>query len=103
MAGEWEKEVRERLRIAENKKKYARLMFENDRDAIYITIRDEGEGFSWQNYIDFDPRRMTDPHGRGIAMARNMSFSHLEYRDDGREVICAISMPKELSAGSTES
>lgn len=95
LAGEWEQEVCTRLKQPENERKYATLTFENDHQNITIAIRDKGEGFDWKRYIDFDPQRMTDPHGRGIAMAKNMSFARMEYRDDGREVQCMLPAKKE--------
>lgn len=95
LEGKWEQEVRNRLKLPDNEKKYATLAFENNHEQISITIRDKGAGFDWKRYIDFDPLRMTDPHGRGIAMAKNMSFSGMEYRDEGREVICYLPAKKE--------
>lgn len=92
--GKWEEEVRRRLRLPENAERCARLAFENDGDRITITISDRGSGFDWENYLDFDPTRMTHPHGRGIAIAHNMSFSELEYRDGGSKVICRIPVRK---------
>jgi CheY-like chemotaxis protein len=93
--GEWEKEVRRRLQQADNARKYATLSFENDHEHITIAIRDKGVGFDWKRYIDFDPQRMTDPHGRGIAMAKNMSFARMEYHDEGCEVRCYLPARKE--------
>lgn len=90
LEGQWEAEVRKRLELPENKDKYATLCYENNHQTIVISIRDSGQGFAWKDYIDFNPLRMTDPHGRGIAMSRNMSFSHLEYHDEGRKAVCAI-------------
>lgn len=90
LGGEWEEEVRRRLRLPENAERFARLAFESDGHMITIVISDRGAGFDWRNYIDFDPARMTHPHGRGIAMAHTMSFSEIEYRDGGSKVICRI-------------
>lgn len=90
LSGKWEEEVRRRLRLSENAGRCAKLVFENDGDMITIVISDKGMGFDWENYIDFDPERMTHPHGRGIAMAHNISFSEMEYLEGGRKVICRI-------------
>jgi CheY-like chemotaxis protein len=95
LSGTWETEVRNRLQLPENKKKFATLTFESDHENIVISIRDQGKGFAWQEYIEFNPLRMTDPHGRGIAMAKNMSFVDMEYRDNGREVVCRLPVRKE--------
>jgi hypothetical protein len=58
-----------------------------------MTIQDEGDGFDWQKYLDFDPERAFDPHGRGIAMARMMSFDALEYQGKGNTVVLKIARP----------
>jgi CheY-like chemotaxis protein/anti-sigma regulatory factor (Ser/Thr protein kinase) len=92
--GKWEEEVRRRLLLPENSTRFATLCFENDGVSITVIISDNGEGFDWRNYIDFDPDRMTHPHGRGIAMAHSMSFAEMEYQDEGRKVICRIPVRK---------
>ena len=56
-------------------------------------VRDEGAGFDWQRYLDFAPDRAFDPNGRGIAMARRMSFAQLEYRGCGNEVVAIVAVP----------
>jgi CheY-like chemotaxis protein len=87
----WRQEVEKRLALAENAEKYARLTVETDPGYVTITIKDQGKGFKWQSYLDFDPVRMaSDPHGKGIAIARVTSFPTLEYREDGTEVVCKI-------------
>ena len=84
--GEWDQEVKNRLSQAENIRKYARISFNNQSEEIQIVITDQGEGFDWQDYMDFDPQRATDNHGRGIAIANKLSFKRLEYKGNGNEV-----------------
>jgi len=36
--------------------------------------------------MDFDPKRLMDNHGRGIAVANKLCFSSVEYRGKGNEV-----------------
>ena len=55
-----------------------------------ITITDEGCGFDWQRFLVVSPDRMLHSHGRGIAMARGMSFDRLEYRPPGNRVIAEV-------------
>ncbi|MBK6659323.1 MAG: ATP-binding protein [Proteobacteria bacterium] len=61
-----------------------------DSETVAITIVDEGPGFDWQHYLDFDPERAFHAHGRGIAMANKLCFDELNYRGRGNEV-CVIS------------
>jgi len=88
--GGWNEEVQRRLAHPENAGKHAVVEFERDEDVIRFVIRDEGDGFDWRAYLQVDPQRAFDTHGRGIAMANRLSFSHLEYRGTGNEVIATI-------------
>ena len=61
-------------------------------DKVRVVIRDEGQGFDWQQYLDMDPARAFDTHGRGIAMSRMISFDAVEYRGNGNEVEVTVSI-----------
>ena len=86
----WEAEIVRRLALPENCGKAARVAMARTATEIVFTIRDEGQGFDWRRYLDFDPARAFDPNGRGIAMARKISFSRIEYRGCGNEVVAAV-------------
>lgn len=88
--GGWNEEVRKRLALPENTEKRAEVSFERDRNCIRFIIRDQGAGFDWQSYLQIDPSRAFDTHGRGIAMANRLSFTRLEYRGCGNEVVGTI-------------
>lgn len=90
LGGSWAQEVSRRLDHPEYKNKVATLSYELLEDGIQITIQDQGEGFDWQKYIDFTPDRATDPHGRGIATAKMISFPHVEYIGNGNTVRCHV-------------
>jgi DNA-binding response OmpR family regulator len=96
--GEWSKEVERRLAHPENASKRAEVTFERADGRLRFTIRDCGKGFDWQKYMQVDPQRAFDTHGRGIAMANRLSFSHIEFRGCGNEVVgtvtCATSSPE---------
>jgi hypothetical protein len=51
-----------------------------------VCIKDQGDGFDFEKYLDMDPARAFDTHGRGIAMSRMLSFDSLDYRGCGNEV-----------------
>jgi len=63
-----------------------RICLEDDR--VELTMRDGGQGFSWQKYMQLDEQRVFDLHGRGIALVRQYCFDGLEYRGVGNEVCC---------------
>ena len=48
--------------------------------------------FDWQRFLTFDPERAFDPNGRGIAMARMMSFATLEYQGRGNVVVASVNI-----------
>ncbi len=89
-AGDWESEVERRLALDSFGQRQVEVTFAKENDEIRITITDEGEGFDWQSYLTLSPERAMDNHGRGIAMAGLLSFSRLEYRGRGNEVVAVI-------------
>lgn len=88
--GIWQDEVEERLRNPAYSHRHVSVAFRTAEDEVTITITDEGDGFDWQNYLDFAPDRAFDPHGRGIPMARMMSFDGVEYQGKGNQVIARM-------------
>lgn len=88
-------EIQRRLADRHYRDRTATVRLTRQPHQIEITIRDEGAGFDPQPYLTIDPARVFDSHGRGIAIAKLMSFDDLEYRDGGREVIGRIALPTE--------
>ena len=88
--GMWQIEVDRRLNASENIGGFIELEFQVATDTVQIRIRDQGAGFDWTPYMDFDPDRAFDPHGRGIAVARLSSFDDLEYVGVGNEVVATV-------------
>ena len=88
--GEWPAEVTRRLSLPENANKWVNVTFERFPEEIHLTIKDQGQGFDWEKYIEISPDLAFATHGRGIAMAKALSFDHLEYRGNGSEVFCLI-------------
>lgn len=84
--GRWEQEIERRLNLDENKDKFATLSFKKDASGCYIVVKDQGNGFKWQEYMTMSVERATDNHGRGIAMAAMLGFDKVEYRGCGNEV-----------------
>ncbi len=86
--GTWEEEVERRLSLPENKEKFAQAVLERKGDEIIFTLEDEGDGFEWEEYLEMDPKRALDNHGRGIAMSKMLSFDDVEYVAPGNKVVC---------------
>jgi sigma-B regulation protein RsbU (phosphoserine phosphatase) len=88
----WLAELDRRAALPENAGKFVDVAFERDENAIRITVRDLGNGFDWRPYLEPDPTRVFDTHGRGITIARRLSFDELEYHDPGNEVVATIDL-----------
>lgn len=84
--GSWSEEVERLLQEKQNINKFATLGFHKNNQEIKLIIKDQGQGFDWQSYMEMSADRATDNHGRGIAMANLLSFSRIEYQGVGNEV-----------------
>lgn len=83
----WDKEILRRLDLPPWSERVARIGVTRRDATVEFQITDQGDGFDWRNYLEVDPRRAFDVHGRGIAMAKAISFSRLEYRGNGNTVV----------------
>lgn len=86
----WTQEINKRLQLPENEDKRALVTYTRNDEHITLSIKDQGRGFRWEEYLEISPERITDNHGRGIAMARMMSFNSVEYIGSGNEVVCIV-------------
>ena len=86
-------EIEQRLSDPRYSGREARVRLHRGETAIEISIRDDGSGFDPTPYLTIDPSRVFDSHGRGIAIAKLMSFDALEYRDGGCEAVGRIHLP----------
>jgi len=91
-SGEWETEVTRRLAKPENSVKHAILRFQRNSDSIEITIEDRGPGFDWHQYMNSGMDLACASHGRGIVMAKALSFDTFEYQGSGNMVKCTINL-----------
>ena len=90
--GHWEDEIRRRLASPTYCQRFATVAIARHRDRIVFKITDQGKGFDWEKFLTFDPDRAFDPNGRGIAMAKMMSFSELEYQGRGNVVVATVTL-----------
>ena len=88
----WQSEIEHRLAAGENRNKFAELAYEYKGGAIQIRIKDTGKGFDWTDFLEISPQRVTHAHGRGIATAKALSFSSLDYVGCGNEVVCTVAL-----------
>ena len=88
--GQWEAEVQRRLHLPEFRDKRVDVDFTRQDGEIRITITDQGDGFDCQPYLEISAERGAHNHGRGIALARMISFERLEYLGKGNQVMAVI-------------
>jgi CheY-like chemotaxis protein len=88
----WDAEIMRRLQAPQWRDRFVKVAFERADGVIEFFIEDQGEGFDASEYLDFDPARACDPNGRGIALARRMSFSDLDYRGKGNIAVARVKL-----------
>jgi CheY-like chemotaxis protein len=86
----WQAEVERLSKLPENLAKQVCVNFLRHTEYIELRIRDEGCGFAWQGFLALAPERACDPNGRGIALARRLSFSEIHYEGCGNTVVARI-------------
>jgi len=95
---QWEEEIARRQILSEHVNKFVEIVFERCLDQIQITITDQGVGFDWRDYEEIHADRLLESHGRGIVMAKTLSFDHLEYQGKGNQVVCSIHVKPPVAA-----
>ena len=83
-------ELAARLERPEFKNRVVRVFLERGSNHLTLTVEDEGKGFDWKQYLELSPDRAFHAHGRGIAMAKALSFDELTYEDRGNRVIAKV-------------
>ncbi|MEI6412870.1 MAG: response regulator [Pseudomonadota bacterium] len=90
--GTLQEEIVRRLTLPEFKALRAMVEFERRPDHICFTVQDCGQGFDWRPYLEIDPSRAFDTHGRGVALARLISFDRIEYLGCGNRVVATVTL-----------
>lgn len=88
----WMDEIEARLDDATLGQRRVEVAMHRMPQCLQFTIRDEGDGFDWSDYLDFSPERAFDAHGRGIAMAAHLSFDTLVYQGSGNTVVTSVNL-----------
>ncbi len=96
----WEDEIERRLALPEHVSKKVAVQVERGQETLAVTITDEGPGFNWHQFEVLHPERGFESHGRGIAMAKALSFQEMEYQGRGNQVRCVVTLkPHHLIRG----
>lgn len=86
----WEAEINTRLNNAQYANRQVQVILDKSDTACVVTITDQGDGFNWEQYIEFSPDRAFDLHGRGVAMSKAISFDELRYEGKGNRVTTTV-------------
>lgn len=89
----WNAEVALRAHMPANLDKRVRVRLCRSGNCVQVRIEDEGPGFDWRRYLEFDPERAFDPNGRGIALARMSGAARVEYQGTGNIVVLYMNTP----------
>lgn len=89
-AGCWREEVIRRQNDPRHQHKKVRLHLLKQHNHLELYIRDDGEGFNWYPYLECSEDRLHHPHGRGIALAKELCFDRLMYSEKGNELVAVV-------------
>ena len=84
--GKWHSEIDRREHAKQYADRKVQVHLERNANEISVRIEDEGAGFNWKKYLEIDPARALDTHGRGIAQAHKICFDEISYNDKGNAV-----------------
>lgn len=90
----WREEIDRRAELPEHAGKRLQVSVRRADDALLLRVTDEGPGFDWQSYLEMNPQRAFDPNGRGIALARMLSFSSIRYEGCGNIAVATVACPR---------
>lgn len=98
MTNSWNEELARRMADPELGARIVRIRFEKTTSGLRLSVKDEGKGFEWRNYVydDEGPNRLHSPNGRGIAKSMIM-LDDVRYSGNGNEVSCHIGLPSVLA------
>ena len=91
----WKAELQRRTKLPKYAAREVTLQTYQTEDHLCFLIQDQGQGFDWHPYLTISTDRTLHSHGRGIAMAREMSFDALEYQGRGNRVLAMIKIKND--------
>jgi phosphoserine phosphatase RsbU/P len=90
VGADWQAELSRRLQLAENAEKRVQVFWRHQSSEISLSVVDEGEGFDHEKWMQPQLDAGLAPNGRGIALARALSFDSLQYEGRGNHVIAKV-------------
>lgn len=93
--GKLQDEIESRLNDQRYKNRRVKVSMKKADGAIDLIIEDEGEGFEFEKFLQFDDSRIFDNHGRGIAIVN--SYLNMMYLDKGNKVKVKLSLKENAN------
>ena len=90
----WQDEIKRREKLPENQGKFVKVNYIKTTDKITLVIEDQGSGFDFASYLSFNADRVTENHGRGVAISKSTCFDEMEYTPPGNKVTCTVLIKK---------
>ena len=97
MSGRWREEIEQRLQDPAYSDRLVIVSFQRSERIISLTVQDEGAGFDHKRYLNASAPS-EGYRGRGISMARDLSFSSITYHGAGNLVEATILIDAESSS-----
>ncbi len=72
--------------------RYVKVCIKKLDNILNISIEDMGGGFDFMQYLEINPERVFDLHGRGIAMANKYFMNGILYRGNGNRVDVEVNL-----------
>jgi serine/threonine-protein kinase RsbW len=73
-----------------NPNKFVQIGFESQDKQLIFHIKDEGQGFDYENLPDpTDPANLDKINGRGVFLMKHLA-DKLEFKNNGKEVLLAF-------------
>lgn len=88
LEGRLKAEIKRRLQLPPHAHKVATLKVKRLTEGTQAIITDMGSGFDHASFHHINPLTITRLNGRGIAIARMMSFDVMNYNESGNMVTC---------------
>lgn len=87
---QWDEEINKRLQEPHNQNKKALVRVEMTPSYLLIQVTDQGAGFNWRQHENEPIATSFMQNGRGLFLARELSFDKIEFSSVGNQVSCFI-------------
>jgi len=95
-AGTMLAEINRRQSLPEYQGRSVEAVITHKDNGVYAVITDQGPGFNWKRFMNIEPSRAKDNHGRGIAQANALSFDKLTFNEKGNQAIAFVSKEQQI-------